>query len=205
MREGAIAWPWHLTEFTLFCFAFGTGAEVIDSWDAMLASARRVGGGGAQVYAHNLAPLTPPKPMRRQSVDVALVLNEVPSAQWNTAKLGDHFSKFDLSDAASATLRPCFRVALVRGGAHFNDRLNPSSQPPYSHGDPSSQPPYSHGDVACPAPHGFPNNVQQNIFGFLCCIPGLVAPVFERPLDFITAKALAMEPNSVMLLTICSA
>ena len=36
-------------------------------------------------------------------------------------------------------------------------------------------------------------------------LAGMVVPVHERPLDFITAKALAMEPNSIMLLTICSA
>ena len=122
IREGAIAWPWHLTADTQFCFAFGSSAEAIDSWAAMLSSARRVGGGGAQVYAHNFAPTDPPSPIRRANVDVALVLNEVAPAQWNTAKLGNHFSKFDLSDAASAALCPCFRVTLSQG-ALFSSAL----------------------------------------------------------------------------------
>ena len=33
---------------------------------------------------------------------------------------------------------------------------------------------------------------------------GIVRPVHERPLDFVTSKSLVMEANSVMLLTICS-
>ena len=127
IREGAIAWPWHLAHHTQFCFAFGSAAEVIDPWSAMLAFARRVGGGGTQVYAHNLSSSEPPVPTRRQNVDVALVLNEVAPAQWSTAKLGNHFSKFDLSDAASASLRPCFRVSLAQGGADVNSVMNPSS------------------------------------------------------------------------------
>ena len=68
-----------------------------------------------QVYAHDFTPTEPPTPIRRGNVDIALVLNEAAQTQWNTAKLGCFFSKLDLSDAASAALRPCFRVALSQG------------------------------------------------------------------------------------------
>ena len=146
IREGAIAWPWSLTENTLFCYSFGNDAEEIGPWSAMVAAARRVGGARVKVYAHDFTPTEPPSPIRRGNVDIALVLDEVAPAQWNTATLGSYFSKLDLCDAATSSLRPCLRVVLGQG---------------------------------------------------------IVRPVHEQPLVFVSNKTLVMDANSVMLLTIC--
>ena len=148
LRENAIAWPWKLTCDSMFCHSFSAGgSEVIENWGNMIQNARRVGGGGTEVYAHSFSDPTDsvPSPVPRDSVDVYLVLPEVSDVGMQTASLGDYFTKFDIADLVNATVRPCYRVRLSRG---------------------------------------------------------LVVPVVERrPMDFITAKAFTMEPNSVMLVT----
>ena len=156
LRENAIAWPWKLTPESKFVYSFsagGSASEVVGNFGEMLQSARLVGGGGVQVYAHSLvAPTTRsgthyavPAPSPRDSVDIVLSLKEVSDVGLRTATLGDHFTKADLAEPINAMICPVYRVKL-----------------------------------------------DQNL---------VIPEVSNRPLDFVTSRALTMEANAVMLLT----
>ena len=115
LRENAIAWPWKLTPESKFVYSFsagGSASEVVGNFGEMLQSARVVGGGGVQVYAHSLVapttrsgtPYSVPAPSPRDSVDIVLSLKEVSDVGLRTATLGDYFTKADLAEPINAVM-----------------------------------------------------------------------------------------------------